>query len=162
VDSAFYCTNCLLHSLQEFEHASYRLERRTSMREAQLQAARRIRRNWILTGMFSLVAAPAMVGLVTEGSDWPEGLTVAAGCAAAIAGCYLVWAALWGIPVAWRWWRGLFAGFSGFIVTSPFGWLVLIAGFFVVPLHGGYLYGVFGGAINEYRKSRELVRTTVP
>ncbi len=36
------------------------------------------------------------------------------------------------------------------------GWLLLLLAFFYIPLVGGYLYGVLGGAVYEFLKHRRL------
>ena len=123
----------------------------------QLEAKRRIRRNWILTGVFSVVCVPGAVSVVIEdNSPIPAALKLLAAPVAGIVAAYLVWAALWGIPAVWKWWKGLFEGSSALIFSSAFGWLILAVGFFVIPLYFGYGYGVFGGAIYEYRKNRKI------
>lgn len=156
VDGVFYCTNCLLRRLQEAESEAYDLETTNAVQNLQAEAKRRIRRNWILTGVFSVVAVPALANLVIEDNTIPAALKFLAAPVAGIVAVYLVWAALWGILAAWNWWKGLFEGFSAFIFSSAFGWLILAVTFFVIPLYFGYLYGVFGGAINEYRKNRRI------
>ncbi len=156
VDGVFYCTNCLLRRLYEAESEAYDLETTTGLRDVQLEAKRRVRRNWILTGIFSVVGIPAAASMVIEDNSFPAALKFLAAPVAGIVAAYLVWAALWGIPAAWTWWKGLFEGFSALIFSSAFGWLVLAVSFFVVPLYLGYLYGVFGGAIYEYRKNRRI------
>lgn len=156
VDGAFYCTNCLVRKLQEAESEASDLETATAVRDVQLEAKRRVRRNWILTGIFSLVGVPAAANMVIEDNTFPAALKFLVAPVAGIVAAYLVWAALWGIPAAWTWWKGIFEGFSALIFSSAFGWLILAVSFFVIPLYLGYLYGVFGGAINEYRKTRRI------
>jgi len=153
IDGVFYCTNCLLRRLHEVECEVYYSQTTEAARDAQLEAKRRVRRNWILTGTLSLFAVPAAVNSVIEDNAFPSALKFLAVPAVAIVVPYLIWAALWGIPAAWKWWKGLFEGFSAVIFSSAFGWLILAVSFFVIPIELGYLYGVFGGAINEYRKS---------
>ncbi len=76
--------------------------------------------------------------------------------AGAAGGGYLAWSAYWGIPAAWRWWRGLFYRIGCILIANPLTWVFLLVSFFVVPLYFGYLYGVFGGALYEYRKAKAL------
>jgi hypothetical protein len=156
VDNSFYCTNCLLQRLQEAEFEAYEAETTTLVRDSRLEAKRRVRRNWILTAIASVVIVPAVAGVVIEDDSFPSALKFVAGPIAGILAAYVLWAALWGIPAAWRWWKGLFAGTSALIVSSEFGWLLLAVSFFFIPIYFGYLYGVFGGAIYEYRKNLKI------
>jgi hypothetical protein len=156
VEGAFYCTDCLLLRLQGAESEAYEMEEEAAAQDLQGEARRRIRRNWILTGLFSLVGVPAMTSLFTDDKTIPLAVKVLAVPVAGIAAVYLIWASLWGIPAAWRWWKGLFEGTSAVIFASGFGWILLAVGFFVIPLEFGYMYGVFGGAIYEYRKARRI------
>jgi hypothetical protein len=162
VNNVFYCTDCLVQRLQAAEFDAYDIETKTAARGAELEAMRRIRRNWILAGVSCLVGvASVMASLVTEDSGIPTFLKPFVALAAGIVAGYLVWSALWGIPAAWTWWKGLFEGFSALILSSAFGWLLLAVSFFVIPVYFGYLYGVFGGAINEYRKNRRILAGTL-
>ncbi len=156
IDGFFYCTDCLVWRLGEAESEAYDLEITTSVQNAQHEAQRRIRRIWILTGALSAVCVPAMANLVVEHKAMPAAVKLLAAPAAGIAAAYLVWAALWGMTAAWKWWKGIFEGFSALIFSSALGWLVLAVSFFVVPVYLGYLYGVLGGAIYEYRKTRRI------
>lgn len=156
VTDDFYCTNCLLQELHQAEFEADDRDTKAAVRNVELEARRRLRRNWILTAAFSLVGVPAAASMVIEDSTFPAVLKPLAAPAAGIVAAYLVWAALWGIPAAWNWWRGLFEGFSALILSSAFGWLILAVTFFVIPVYFGYLYGVFGGAIYEYRKNRRI------
>jgi len=146
----------LLNKLQEAESAADTQQLETEVRNATLEARNRIRRNWILTGAFSLIAVPGMAGMVVGDRTIPAALKTVAVPVASVAGVYLIWAALWGIPAVWRWWRDLFRGFSVFFFSSPLGWFILAVSFFTIPLYIGYFYGVFGGAVYEYRKNRKV------
>lgn len=156
VEGLYYCTSCLLLKLQEAETEASDLETGAAVRHVQLEAKRRIRRNWILTGIVSIVGAPAAASLVIDDDAIPAVLKVLAAPAAGIVAVYLVWAALWGVPAAWRWWKGALEGFSAFIFSSALGWIVLAVSFLIIPIYLGHLYGVFGGAINEYKKNRQI------
>jgi hypothetical protein len=71
---------------------------------------------------------------------------------------YLVWSTLWGVRAAWTWWRGVFANSSFFAFGSSMLWLFLAVSFFTLPFFFGYLYGVLGGGIYEYRKAKALTQ----
>lgn len=73
---------------------------------------------------------------------------------AAMIGAYVAWALFWGVPPVWRGWCSLLGRHGCIISTTPIGWLILLLAFFYVPIVGGYVYGVFGGAIFEFLKSR--------
>jgi len=148
----------LLQKLETAESEAYEVEAAAYSRDLQGEAIRRIRRNWILTGLFSLVGVPAMVSLFADDNTIPAALKLFAVPVAGIAAIYLIWASLWGIPAAWRWWKGLFENSSVLIFSSGLGWIILAVGFLVIPLEFGYAYGVFGGAIYEYRKTRRIAR----
>ena len=75
---------------------------------------------------------------------------------AAVLGAYMAWSITWGIPPVWRWWIGLFQNLGCFLFATPIGWLMLILLFFYIPLVGGYFYGIFGGGIYQYLKTRRL------
>jgi hypothetical protein len=156
VDDSFFCTDCLLEKLESAEAEAYTREAEAEAQTETLQARARIKRNWILTGVISLIAVPGLIGAIVEDPTVPSGLKPFAIPVVGAAGAYLAWAALWGIPAAWRWWKGLFDGVGAFILATPFGWLLLLVTFFTIPLYFGYLYGVFGGAIYEYRKTRKV------
>lgn len=156
VGDSLFCTDCLLKNLEGAESEAYEMETAATVQDLQGEAKRRIRRNWILTGLFSLVGVPAMTSLFTDDKTISLAVKVFAVPVSGIAAVYLIWASLWGIPVVWRWWKGLFEGKSVVIFSSGMGWLIMIVGFFVIPLEFGYMYGVFGGAIYEYRKTRRI------
>jgi hypothetical protein len=80
----------------------------------------------------------------------------------AVLGGYVAWALYWGVPPVWRGWCGLFRNAGCFIFTTPTGWLILLLVFFYIPLVGGYLYGVLGGAIYEFLKCRRLAMGMSP
>ena len=80
----------------------------------------------------------------------------------AILGAYVAWALYWGVPPVWRGWCGLFRNAGCFVFTTPAGWLILLLAFFYIPLVGGYLYGVLGGAIYEFLKCRRLAMGLSP
>lgn len=104
-------------------------------------------RIWI-SWAFAVVGA--LIGAVAgQGEHAPPLLT-------AILGSYIAWALYWGVPPVWRGWCGLFRNMGCFIFTTPIGWLILLVAFFYIPLVGGYIYGVFGGAIYEFLKCRRL------
>lgn len=158
VGGAFLCTDCLVERLQQVEVATEQRNDEIESRAMVAEARGRIRRNWILTGISSLLIVPAMIDLIGHDPAVPSALKLIVGPLAGVTAAYLLWSALWGIPAAWRWWRNLFRGFSFVVFSSPFGWLVLAVSFFVIPLYLGYLYGVFGGAVHEYIKARKLAR----
>lgn len=161
VEGVFYCTDCLLRRLQTVETEVVDTELATELHDVQAEAKRRIRRNWILTAVFSLIGIPAMMKLFTSGSDVPTVAKVLGIPGSCVLAPYLIWASLWGIPAAWRWWKGLFRDTSAFIFTSGFGWVLLAVGFLVIPLEFGYAYGVFGGAVYEYRNTKRIAAGAV-
>jgi hypothetical protein len=69
---------------------------------------------------------------------------------------YLLWSCYWGIPAIWRKWWGMLRGMGCFLFANPFTWLIVIIALFELPLMAGYIYGVFGGGIYEYRKCRRI------
>jgi hypothetical protein len=73
---------------------------------------------------------------------------------------YLVWSCYWGIPAIWRRWWGMFRRVGCFLIANPLTWLILIVALFEIPLFVGYMYGVFGGAVYEYRKCRRIAEGT--
>jgi hypothetical protein len=116
-----------------------------------MEAARvRIWISWAFAVVGALVGAAAGQG---------EG---AAPLLTAILGAYIAWALFWGVPPVWRGWCGLFRNGGCFIFTTPIGWLILLLAFFYIPLVGGYIYGVFGGAIYEFFKCRRVAAGISP
>ncbi|HUZ93591.1 MAG TPA: hypothetical protein VMU57_01620 [Edaphobacter sp.] len=156
VGGAFYCTDCLLKRLQKVETETTEADLATETRNLREEAKRRIRRNWILTAAFSVLGVPAMIGLFAGDPSVPPAVKAFAVPISGIAAVYLIWASLWGIPAAWRWWKGLFENSSALVFTSGLGWIILAVSFFIIPLEFGYAYGVFGGAIYEYRKTKRI------
>jgi hypothetical protein len=69
---------------------------------------------------------------------------------------YLVWSVYWGIPAIWTRWWGMLRGIGCFLIANPITWLIIAVSLFEIPLVVGYMYGVFGGAIYEYRKCRSI------
>lgn len=129
--------------------------------DTQDAARRRIRRNWVLTGIFGIIAGLLLASSLAEEPGVPSALRPLIVPLGGLAAIYLVWAGLWGIPAAWAWWRGLFEKVGLVFLGNPFVLLVLVVSFFVVPLYFGYLYGVFGGAIYEYQKCRRLAQASL-
>lgn len=161
VHGRYFCTNCLLETLDRVESDAVQENAEVDLHDVVFEARRRSRRNWILTGVASIVAVPGMFGTIISDPGIPLAIRPVLAPVCSIGIAYLIWAALWGIPVTWRWWKGLFRGTSFFIVSSPFGWAFLAGAFFTIPLYFGYLYGVFGGAIHEYRKNRRIAATAL-
>lgn len=156
INGSPYCTDCLLKRLEGAE-AQFRHERLAAeVCDVQGEAKRRIRRNWILTCLFSLVGIPGAISTITSDNTLSASAKTLISPVAALTAVYLIWASLWGIPAAWRWWKHLFSNKAGIVFASGFGWLLLLVGFFVIPLEFGYMYGVFGGAIYEYRKAKMI------
>lgn len=154
VGGGLLCLACMTLRLTEAEAEIDNQAFQSQVIETQDAATRRIRRNWVLTGVFGIIAGLLLAASLAEDPGVPSALRPLIVPLGGVAGIYLVWAALWGVPAAWTWWRGLFHKPGIVFLESPFVLLVLVVSFFVVPLSFGYLYGVFGGAIHEYRKCR--------
>jgi hypothetical protein len=103
----------------------------------------------------------AVVGALI-GAAAGQGEHAAAPLLTAILGAYVAWALFWGVPPVWRGWCGLFRNVGCFIFTTPIGWLILLLAFFYIPLVGGYIYGMFGGAIYEFLKCRRVAAGMSP
>lgn len=161
VHGHYLCTDCLVATLDRSQLDAEEQSAAIELHTAASEAKRRTRRNWILTGVGSLFVFPGTFGMVLSEPGVPAVLKPIAAPVCAIACCYLLWAALWGIPAVWRWWKGLFRGASLIVFSTPFGWLLMTVGFFIIPLYFGYMYGVFGGAIHEYRKNRRITATAL-
>lgn len=69
---------------------------------------------------------------------------------------YAAWGLYWGIPVVGRWWRRI--GPSRRQDTLS-GWLLSAALTLVIPVVGGYFYGVLGGGIYQFLKHRSYSRS---
>lgn len=156
IGDALYCTGCLLRKLQTAESEACEMEVASAIHDLRATAARRIRRNWILTGLFSVVGVPAMAGMIADDRTISAAGKFFGAPIAGLAAIYLIWASLWGIPAVWNWWKNLFRDSSAAVSASGMGWLLMIVGFFMIPLEFGYLYGAFGGGFYEYRKARRL------
>src|SRR5260370_15349683 len=74
IDGVFYCTNCLLRRLQEVEVEVYRSQATEAAKDAQLEAKRRVRRNWILTATLTLFGVPVAANSVIEDNAFPSAL----------------------------------------------------------------------------------------
>ncbi len=156
VEDVFYCTDCLLRRLEAVGIEAGETERANEIHDIRSEAIRRIRRNRLLTTAGLIVIALGVIDqFATDPSMSAPGKLFAVP-ALTIALTYLLWAFLWGVPAAWNWWKDLFENSSWLILESSMGWLVLAVGFFVIPIYFGYLYGVFGGAVYEYRKAKNL------
>src|SRR5262249_46622265 len=53
-------------------------------------------------------------------------------------------------------------GVAASFARLPIGWVLLLVLFFYVPVVGGYLYGVLGGAVYEFLKCRRLTKCASP
>lgn len=77
-----------------------------------------------------------------------------------VVGVYLGWALYWGVPPVWVAWcnfvrrEGVWDFRGEFVISLVF--------FFYVPLVGGYIYGVFGGALYEFLKHLRLAKGMSP
>lgn len=102
-------------------------------------------------------------GRLTAGTgDLSPGALFGIGLLEAGAVTYTVWAAFWGVPVAWRWWRALGRALDRvpgarwwrpvFPLSLPaYGFLYLIV------LSVGLGYGWWGGAFYEYARRRRWI-----
>jgi len=69
---------------------------------------------------------------------------------------YVMWAFYWGEIAAWRFWINLFRRTGWFVHASLVGWVTLLLIFITCPYMLGIFYGVFGGGIVEYRRTKRL------
>jgi hypothetical protein len=67
-----------------------------------------------------------------------------------------MWAFYWGEIAAWRFWINLFRRTGWFVHASLVGWVTLLLIFITCPYMLGIFYGVFGGGIVEYRRTKRL------
>lgn len=104
-------------------------------------------RIWI-SWAFAAIGAP--IGVAAGQSEHTSALFTA------VLGAYIGWSLYWGVPPVWRGWCNLFRNVGCFVHATPIGWLILLLAFFYIPLVGGCLYGVFGGAIYQFMKCRRL------
>ena len=158
VGGALLCKGCMVLKLQEYREQKE--ERAASTQLTREVAGRKIRTSKILFGVAAILGflvggaeafaslsdpkAPpfvAFLGIVPLGSVFVG---------------YLVWSCYWGIPAIWRRWWGMFRRIGCFLIINPVIWLILVVALFEIPLFIGYMYGVFGGAIYEYRKCRRI------
>ncbi|HET6347768.1 MAG TPA: hypothetical protein VFH88_01665 [Candidatus Krumholzibacteria bacterium] len=76
---------------------------------------------------------------------------------------YIFWAAFWGVPVVWEWWRRVA---RGAMPESAARWLrrliplnlIVYLWFYCAILAVGTVYGTFGGGLWQYVKARNLAR----
>lgn len=118
-------------------------------------AKRRIIRNWVLS---AILYAFVLMTLFASGEMGRNGLVQQIGIAAFA--LYAVWSTVWGVPVVVGWWRRMIneklGGVGCAFVAGPMGWFILLFSIVLVGIHLGYLYGIFGGAIAQYRKNRRI------
>ncbi len=157
VDGSMLCRGCL--QLRQREVAEVE---RVEAEKAQVEIHRakgRIRRNWIITAVASIVVCPALALTFSEDPSVPAALKLLAGALGAILGPYLVWTTLWGVPAVWRWWRGLFSRIGCFLIANPFTLMIIICATFMIPISVGYMYGALGGGIYQYLKARKIAKS---
>lgn len=70
---------------------------------------------------------------------------------------YSVWSFLWGLVTIWPWWMRFPDRLGLVILTTPFGWLMIVFSFLMFGLLISQTYGFFGGAIYQYIKARKTV-----
>lgn len=154
VGGALLCKGCMVLRLQEHE---VRKEGREEARKMTQDAAqRKIRASKML---FVVVAALALlIGIAEAFASLGDpqappfiALVIAVPFGSIFTG-YLLWSCYWGIPAIWNRWWGMFRRVGCFLIANPVTWLILIVALFEIPVFAGYLYGVFGGGVYEYRK----------
>lgn len=96
----------------------------------------------------------AMFGLSVASSGPP---TVSP-LAAAFVWAYGCWGFYWGAPRVWRWWRCFPLRRDR---ASARRWAVEAILTLLIPILGGYLYGVFGGGFYEFWKHQRQRRRTI-
>lgn len=123
--------------------------RETKIRKAQ----NKIFWSWIVGGAFAalslLIGFVGMIGaLMSKNTEASSPLQIFVGTlfATLIYG-YTTWAIFWGIPVVWRWTKG---------VTDSFIANLLFWGLCSIPLGVAILYGVFGGGIYQFLEHRKI------
>ncbi len=126
------------------------------MRDA---ARRRIRRAHLVGGIFGIIGGP-LAGI--SFSQEPSSPFAGAGVIILVpllAGfyAYAFGAISLTLPLIWGWWWGLFRSVGcSFAGGGCVFWVVAIATFLTVPLWIATVYGLFGGGIYEYLKSRRI------
>jgi hypothetical protein len=163
VGGALLCKGCMVLKLQA--HAERKEAKAAVIQLTREAAGRKIRTSKIL---FVVIAALAfLIGIaqafasLTDPKAPPFLAFFAMVPVGSLFAGYLIWSCYWGIPAIWRRWWGMFRRVGCFLIANPLTWLILIVVLFEIPLFVGYMYGVFGGAIYEYRKCRRIAEGAV-
>jgi predicted nucleic acid-binding Zn ribbon protein len=162
VGAELLCTSCMGLRLRDMRQADAELK--ADQGRLIEQARQRIRRaRLIFVGASILGIIVGTLGVLTEAlqsksPDAPSlGAALILGPIGGVFFGYLIWSVYWGIPAAWKWWRDLFRRVGFFVIFgSPLFLLMATVFFFYIPLIGGYLYGVFGGAFYEQAKCKRI------
>lgn len=158
IGGALLCKGCMVLKLrQRAEQTEAQAARRQATRDS---AHAKIRASKIIFLVVAILAcliggASAIASLADPKAPPFFAYMVGVPFGGLIAG-YLAWSCYWGIPAVWRGWWGMFRRTGCFLIMNPLSWLILLVCLFEIPLFVGYLYGVFGGAIYEYRKCQKV------
>jgi hypothetical protein len=122
-------------------------------------AASRIQRAWIIGAIFGVIFGPIAGFALSADTDSQSQILKAILLVPTMAGVYFYvgWCFSWSIPVVWRWCRQLVAGLGCGVYGGCAFWVLLLSVLIAIPFTVAYLYGIFGGAIYEYRKAKRLI-----
>jgi hypothetical protein len=160
INGSMTCKGCMVRKLERREAATANRAAQQAMTRETAQRKIRTSKNVfkIATAVFFVVGLLTAVAAFFDPKQ--SFLQSIGGVVGTFVGApfvgYLVWSCYWGIPVIWQKWWGALKGIGCFLILNPIMWLFLLVALFEIPIFVGYMYGVFGGAIYEYRKCQGI------
>jgi hypothetical protein len=160
------CQSCVASRKASAEDEAYqRFKALNDERHAAaLIARKRIRRAWIVGGLFGFIGGPLVAISSSQGPNVPSG-----GATAYLLMPFLVLLYMYTfgsmalvLPRIWQWWCRLVAKFSFLLYGGCIFWFVAVGFFVTIPLWFAAVYSLFGGGIYEYVKNRRIAAEITP